>query len=94
MAKSGPVVDYVQRAVEFNHRNKGVDRMPSIAKKRLLRKQFIKHLLSSIQKTQTTQTSGSMFADIIEKVKKTKYELELKKLYVVFLMVMVIMIVI
>ena len=38
LAKSGQVFDNVQRAVDFNHRNKGVDRMPSIAKKRLLRK--------------------------------------------------------
>ena len=38
IAKSGQVFDNVQRAVEFNHRNKGVDRKPSIAKKRLLRK--------------------------------------------------------
>ena len=35
IAKSGQVFDNVQRAVGFNHRNKGVDRMPSIAKKRL-----------------------------------------------------------
>ena len=34
IAKSGQVFDNVQRAVDFNHRNKGVDRMPSIAKKR------------------------------------------------------------
>ena len=33
IAKSGQVFDSVQRAVDFNHRNKGVDRMPSIAKK-------------------------------------------------------------
>ena len=33
IAKSGKVFDNVQRAVDFNHRNKGVDRMPSIAKK-------------------------------------------------------------
>ena len=33
IAKSGQVFDNVQRAVDFNHRNKGVDRMPSIAKK-------------------------------------------------------------
>ena len=38
IAKSGQVFDNVQRAVDFNHRNKGVDRMPSTAKKRLLRK--------------------------------------------------------
>ena len=33
IAKSGQVFDNVQRAVDFNQRNKGVDRMPSIAKK-------------------------------------------------------------
>ena len=38
VAKSGQVFANMQRAVDFNHRNKGVDRMPSIAKKRLLRK--------------------------------------------------------
>ena len=69
IAKSGQVFDNVQRAVEFNHRNKGVDRMPSIAKKRLLRKKYKKHLLSSFQKTKTTQTSSSVFAERIEKVK-------------------------
>ena len=37
-AKSGQVFDNVQRAVDFIHRSKGVDRTPSIAKKRLLRK--------------------------------------------------------
>ena len=35
IAKSGQVFDNVQQAVDFNHRNEGVDRMPSIAKKRL-----------------------------------------------------------
>ena len=71
--------DNVQRAVDFNQRNKGVDRMPSVAKKRLLRKKYIKHLLSSIQKTKSTQTSGSVFADRVEQVKKTKFEKELIK---------------
>ena len=69
----------VQRAVDFNHRNKGVDRMPSIAKKRLLRKKYKKKLFSSFQKTKTTQTSGSVFAERIGKVKKTNFEFELKK---------------
>ena len=71
IAKSGQVFDNVQRAVDFNHRNKGVDRMPSIAKKKLLRKKFKKHLFSSFQKAKTTQTSGSVFAEKIEGVKKT-----------------------
>ena len=66
--KSGQVFDNVQRTVDFNQRNKGVDRMPSIAKKRLLRKKYKKHLFSPFQKTKSTQTSGSVFAKRIEKV--------------------------
>ena len=73
IAKSGQVFDNVQRAFDFNQRNKGVDRMPSIAKKRLFRKKYKKHLFSSFQKTKTTQTSGSVFAERIKKVKKTKF---------------------
>ena len=85
IAKSGQVFDNVQRAVDFNHRNKGVDRMPNIAKKRLLRKKYKKHFFSSFQKTKTTQTSGSVFAERIEKVKKTKLEFELIKIVDCFL---------
>ena len=81
IAKSGQVFDNVQRAVDFNHRNKGVDRMPSFAKKR----QYQKHLFSSIQKTKTTQTSSSVFAERIEKVRKTKLELDLIKIVDCFL---------
>ena len=77
IVESGQLFDNVQRAVDFDHRNKGVDRMPSIAKKRLLRKKYKKHLFSSFQKTKTTQISASVFAERIEKVKKTKFELEL-----------------
>ena len=80
MAKNGQVFDNVQRAVDFNHRNKGVDRMPSMAKKKLLRKKCKVYLLSSFQKTKRTQTSGSVFAERIEKVKKTKFEFELIKI--------------
>ena len=79
IANSGQVFDNVQRAVDFNHRYKGVDRMLSIAKKRLFRKKYKKILFSSFQKTKTTQTSGSVFAERIEKVKKTYIELDLIK---------------
>ena len=72
--------DSVQRAVDFNHRNKGVDRMPSIAKNRLLRKKYKKHLFSSFQKTKTTQTSGSVFAERIENAEKINFEFELIKI--------------
>ena len=82
--KSGQVFDNLQRAVHFNQQNRGVERMLSIAKKRLLRKKYKKHLLSSVQKTKLTQTSGSVFADRIEQV-KTKFELELVKIVGCFL---------
>ena len=59
--------------------------MTSIAKKRLLRKKYKKHLFSSFQETKTTQTSGSLFAERIEKVKKTKFELDLIKIVDCFL---------
>ena len=85
IAKCGKVFDNVQQAVDFNHRNKGVDRMPSIANKRLLRKKFKKHLFSSFQKTKTTHTSGSVFAERNEKIKKTKFEFELIKIVHCFL---------
>ena len=83
--KSGQLFDNLQRAVHFNQQNRVVDRMPSIAKKRLLSKKYNKHLLSSFQKTKSTQTSGSVFADRIEQVKKTKFELELIRIVDCFL---------
>ena len=83
--KSEQLFDNLQRAVQFNQQNRGVERMPSIAKKRLLRKKGKKHLLSSFQKTTSAQTTGSLFADRIEQVKKTKFELELIKIVDCFL---------
>ena len=45
--KSGQLIDYLQRADHFNQQNRGLERMPSIAKKRLSRNKYKKHLLSS-----------------------------------------------
>ena len=59
--------------------------MPSIAKAKLLSKKYRKHLFSSFQKTKLTQTGGSVFAEGIEKVKKTKFELDLIKIVDFFL---------
>ena len=56
--KIGQLCDNLQRAAHFNKQNRGVDRIPSIAKKKLLRKKYKKRLLSSFQKIKTTQTSG------------------------------------
>ena len=85
VVKSGQVFDNLQRAVHFNQQNRGVEGMPSIAKKRLLRKKFKKHLLSSFQKTKSTQISGSVFAERIDQLKKTKFEKELIKVVDCFL---------
>ena len=56
--------------------------MSSIAKKKTLDQKVEKKLLSSFQKTKSTQLRRSVFADKIEQVKKTKFELELIKLIV------------
>ena len=85
IGKSGQIFDNVQQTDDFNQRNKEVDRMLSIAKKRLLRKKYKKLFFSSFQKTKATQTSGSVFAERIEKVKKTKFELDLFKIVDCFL---------
>ena len=85
IVESGQLFDILQRAVRFNKQNRGVDRLPSMAKKRPLMKKYKKLLLSSLQKTKSTQTSGSVFADKIEQVKKTKIELELIKIVDCFL---------
>ena len=50
MAKRRQLFDNVQRAVDFNQGNKGVDRMPSIAKKRLLRKKYKKAFIQLLPK--------------------------------------------
>ena len=50
LAKRGQVFDNVQRAVDFNHRNKGLDRMPSIAKERLWWKKYKKNICSAPSK--------------------------------------------
>ena len=50
--------------------------MPSIAKK-LLRLKFKQHFMSALQKNKSTQTSGLVFAERIEKAQKTIFELEL-----------------
>ena len=75
VAKSRKVFDNVQRHILFNQRNREVDKMPSIAKKRLLRKKFKQRFLSALQKNKFRQTSGSVFAERIEKAQKTKFEL-------------------
>ena len=78
--KSGQLFDNLQKSVHFNKQNRGVDRMPSIAKKIFLMEKFKNHFFSSFQTTKTTKTSCSVFAERFAKVKKTKFELELIKI--------------
>ena len=92
IAKSGQVFDNVQRAVDFNHRNKGVDRMAIIAKRHSWGKSTKNICSAPFKRQKQRQTSGSVFAERIEKIKKTKIEFELIK--IVHCMVMVILIVI
>ena len=68
--------DNVQRAVAFHQRNKGVIKMPSLAKRRLLRRKFKQHFMSALQKNNSTQTGGSTIAERNEKAKKIQFELE------------------
>ena len=77
--------DDVQQAVDFNHRNKGVDRKPSSAKRDSYAKTSESFFFSSFQNSKTTQGSRSVFAERIQKVKKTKVELELIKILDCFL---------
>ena len=51
----------------------------SVLQKSPLRKKFQQHFMSALHKNKSTQTSGSVFAERIEKVKKTNFELELIK---------------
>ena len=86
LEKNGEIFDSVERTVSFNKLKKGVDKMPSIAKKRLLRKKFKKHMLTSVQRSISVQTTGSVYVERVESVRrKTKIELELMKIIDCFL---------
>ena len=85
VVKSGQFFDKLQKAVHFNQQNRGVDRMLSNAKKKPLWKKYQNYLLSSFRKTKSTQTSGSVFAESIEQVEKTEFDLELIKIVDCFL---------
>ena len=51
-AKKGNVSDNVQRAVSCNQRNRGVDKTPNVAKKRLLGRKIKQHFMSALRKKQ------------------------------------------
>ena len=79
VVEGGQLCRNVQRAVHFNLKNRGMDRMPSIALKKSFRKKYYKHLLSYFQKTKLTKTKASIFAESVNQIKKTKLQLEPNK---------------
>ena len=75
----GEVFNQLNRAVKHNLKCRIPEKLPSVAKKRLLRKKFKRHYLSSAQKLASTQTLGSAFLERIQKVQNSKYETDLLK---------------
>ena len=92
VVKSGQVINNVQRAVYFNQRKRRLVRMPIIAKNRLLKKKYRKHLMSSFQQTKSGQTRGSVLAEKFKTVEKTKLELEKILIVDCFFMVLVVIV--
>ena len=68
--------------------------MPSIAKKRLIWKEFKRHYLSFNQKLASTQTFGQRFWIVFEKFKTQYMNLICSRLLIVLLIAMVVCIVI
>ena len=85
VVKSGKLFDNLQRALHFSLQIEEWTECPESRKRDSSGKSTKKHLLSSFQKTKSTQTSGSIFADRIEQVKKTNIEFELPKIADCFL---------
>ena len=79
VVKSGQPFDNRQKAVHCNQQNGGMDKVPA-SRKTSFRGKAQKPLLRSFQKSKSTQASGSVFADRIVQIKKTKFELELIKI--------------
>ena len=80
VTSSGEVFNQHSRAFQHILRWKGAKKVPSIAKKRLIRKKFKRHLPSFNQKLASTQTYGTAFLDRIGKVQNSKYENDLLKI--------------
>ena len=68
LEKNGELFESVERTGSFHKLKKRLDKMPSVAKKRLLRKKFKKHMLTSVQRSISVQTIGSVFVERVESV--------------------------
>ena len=81
VTSSGEVFNQLSCGVQHMLRWKGAKKTPSVSRKRLIRKKFKKHYLSSEQKLASTQTLGSAFLDRIRKIQNSKYEFDLFKVF-------------
>ena len=79
ISSRGEVFNQLNCAVEHNLKCRIPEKLLSVAKKRLLRKKFKRHYLSSAQKLAPTQTLGSAFLERIRKVQNSKYDTDLLK---------------
>ena len=80
VTSSGEVFNQLSCGVQHNLRWKGVEKTPSVSRKRLVRKKFKKLYLNSNQKLASTQTLGSLFLDRDQKVQSSKSESNLLKI--------------
>ena len=79
IVKSGNVLDNVQKAISFNQRKRGVDKMPSIAKRVSCEKSSNSILWVLSKKTNQHRPVVQCLQKELWKTKKTKFELELIK---------------
>ena len=75
----------LSRVVQHNLGWKRAKKIPSIAKKRQIRKKLRRHYLCSNQKLASTQTLGSAFLVIIQKIQNSKYDSDLFKSFDCFI---------
>ena len=79
VTSSGEIFNQLSGTVQHNLRSKGAKKMPSIAKKRQIRKMFKRHYFCSNQKLASTKILGSAFLDRIRKAQNSKHESDLFK---------------
>ena len=85
VVKCGLLFDKMQRGSSFQPAKQENGQNAQHREKENLEGKVQKLLFSSIQKTKSTQTSGSVFADRIEQGKKTKLQLKLLEIVDCFL---------
>ena len=81
VTSSEEVYNQLSRTIQHNLQWKGIENIPSIAKKQRIRKKLKIHHLTSNQKLASTQTHGSAFLLRIQIVHNSKYEHDLLKIF-------------